>query len=263
MVYDRNPSLFADRYICAIWVNLYQLFTKMSIALTATLSISRTWLIISPFSFIHKKRIFIGLGCYATFVLLMTAIPCLVGLQYTTYDKSGGYCWMVPSRISGVAKIWGVIDDTVDNIALAGPLVPIGVSCMISIYKMLIDRNNAITEHVNVQILNIKWRATFTIIIFTAVYLFFNLPLFICYFLWIVTWIKYTYPGPFFGSSAVMYNYAWNYVEVLSVSLNSMCNPMIYFWRFRRFRVFTLRRQMTANNVYRHQRIRQRVTTPN
>ena len=42
MIRERKPSLFAGPYNCYIWLNIYQLFIRMSIALTATLSVSRT-----------------------------------------------------------------------------------------------------------------------------------------------------------------------------------------------------------------------------
>ena len=76
MFNDRDASLYSGPYSCVIWINLFQLFIRMSVALTATLSISRTRSLIWPLKTIHKKPIFIGLACYAIFIVL--SVPATV-----------------------------------------------------------------------------------------------------------------------------------------------------------------------------------------
>ena len=236
MFIDRKPMLLAGKYTCVIWMNLYQAFTRLSIALTATLSVTRTVSIIWPMSYgRYKKRIFIVLYAYIFVILLFTIIPCALNLQYGTYDKSGAMCWLLP-RSTGFAVIWDHIDNVIDCMALAGPIIPIFISCIISIYKV------SCTSDIVVNQSGLKRQATITIIIFTVVYFIFNIPLFILYIFWFITAAKYTYPGPYFSSN-VMYNYSWNFTETLSVALNSTANPIIYFLRIRNFRNFVLNRR--------------------
>ena len=175
----------------------------------------------------------------------MTVIPCSLGVQYGTYDSSGAMCWLLPTD-SDIGATWDYVDNIVDCCALAVPIIPITISCLISSYKMSFDSGEPVGDQGRGA--DIKRRATVTIIIFTAVYVFFNLPLFIYYIFWFITDVKNSYPGPYF-SSAVMYNYAWNYTEVLAVCLNSVCNPIIFFIRIKKFRDFVLKKQQQLSSL--------------
>ena len=184
-----------------------------------------------PLYRIQKKGIFVGLGCYATVVLLMTVIPSALSLQVSYFNYSGASCWLVPGD-SSAAAIWDHIDNAVDCIVLAVPIIPTGISCVISIYKMVYFDEGVVNETCS----NLKKRATVTIIIFTAVYFIFNIPLFIIYIFWTITSAEYdAYPGPYFEAELI-YNYAWNFTRILCVGTNSAINPWIYFFRIRKFR---------------------------
>ena len=234
----RSAVLFSGLYTCTIWVNLFQLLTRMSIALTATLSVSRTSALLFPLKHINKQRIYVALGCYASFILLETVLPCILGLQYGIYNFSGASCWLLPHSSTLAGEVWDLVDNIVDCLALAAPIIPVGISCCLSSYKML----NTPPELEGLTAgVRMKRRATETILIFTAVYFIFSLPLFVNYIFWMITAVRHTYPGPYYSSRG-MYNYAWNITEVLSVALNSLCNPVIYFTRIAMFRDYVCRR---------------------
>ena len=250
----RRPTLFVGS-VCIFWINTFQLLIRISIATTATISVTRTISLVYPLSHLNKRYIIIALFLYGSCVLSATAIPSIIGIQYSYYDVSGAYCWLMPTEKT-FAPTWNHIDNVIDCVALAFPVLPITISCMISIYCVMrvpktIVKNqyNGKEGGVSFGRGRVKTHATITIIIFTMVYLIFNVPLFIMYVFWYLTNYLYEYPGPFF-STAVMYNYSWNFVEVLSVASNAAINPCLYFIRIKKFRIFLKTRHSPRSNAF-------------
>ena len=80
-----------------------------------------------------------------------------------------------------------------------------------------------------------KRKATITVLLVTAVYIVFNLPVFINFILYIITLARGTYPAPYY-TSIVMSHYSWNFTYVLCVVMNSTTNPIIYFFRMKKYK---------------------------
>ena len=69
----------------------------------------------------------------------------------------------------------------------------------------------------------------------SAVYVTCNIPVFLNYVLYSFTWLagnKYTS----MYSNTFLYWYSWSLTFVVSVGINSACNPLVLFWRLTTFR---------------------------
>ena len=92
-------------------------------------------------------------------------------------------------------------------------------------------------ENFNFSAARRKRQATVTIILVTAIYIAFNVPLFANFVLYIITITRHEYPGPLYEGT-VMFFYSWNVTAILCTVLNSTLNPLIYLTRIKRFRVW-------------------------
>ena len=235
---------------CAAHHILFQMSQRMSVFLVAILSCTRTYIIVYPLKAIEPKSV---LKLLAVLWVLMTCffvIPPSIKLVQIKYHWESGYCWAEPIPGKDITYSWDELDNTMDTIGLACPVLPITLSCIISAVKIkasvptqastkLSHNRHSNTDRTihefNTSIIKSNRKATITIIIVTILYIIANLPLFINYVLYLVTITSFTYPGPVY-SSTVMYFYSWNFTALLTTGLNASANPIVYLTRFKRFR---------------------------
>ena len=226
--------------LCPIQHTLFRMSQRMSVFLVAALSISRTYILLFPLRRVSTRIVLILLAVVWVLMTCFFVLPPLSGLVQITYHWEAGYCWDGPIPENPASKTWDELDNTMDTIALAFPIIPIAVSCMISTFKILASRKKKIglteispSNEEAVQKRNNQ--ITSTIILVTILYIISNLPLFINYVLYLITITSLEYPGPIY-SSPFMYFYSWNITELLSTGLNASANPILYWFRFNRFR---------------------------
>jgi hypothetical protein len=78
-------------------------------------------------------------------------------------------------------------------------------------------------------------KATVTVIIFTATYILYNIPIFLNYLIFAtIVYDNSKYTDVF--NTSILYWYSWNFTYVVCTALNSTTNPMIYVFRMKKFR---------------------------
>jgi len=82
-------------------------------------------------------------------------------------------------------------------------------------------------------------RATVTIAILTGLFLTCNLPYFSLYTLETITFLAFSYPGPFFTNN-FMFFYSWTIGKILMTAVNVTLNPLLYYYRMTEFRMWVL-----------------------
>lgn len=230
---------------CAAHHILYQMSQRMSVFLVATLSVTRTYILVYPLKWISPKTV---LKVLAVLWILMTCffvLPPSLGLVQITYHWEGGYCWATPVPNNNLSKTWDTLDNIMDTAGLAFPVLPITLSCVISAYRIMAERqiksrtsNTSIKMRRSSRKIELTNRkATCTIIIVTMIYIATNIPLFVNYVLYLITILSFSYPGPIY-SSPLMYFYSWNAVAILATALNALTNPIVYVTRFKSYRVW-------------------------
>ena len=113
-------------------------------------------------------------------------------------------------------------------IELAAPVLPILISCIISIVEL--------HKHTDA---GSKRSVTKTVVLFTFIYILFNLPF--------VTYFIIAHVDRFSGFKYRIFEFekpSFNlrsFLVSISVMMNSTVNPMLYLFRFKRFRLFLVK----------------------
>ena len=189
-----------------------------------TLSISRTTVLVIPLHHVRKKTVLGSIVGYLTYLLLENIV--LEREETITYDRIDVYCYEEDNP-----RLVSVLNDSLHVATLGLPLIPIVISCILSVYH--VRNSNHLSAHSDVAGSVMKRRATVTVIMLTLTYLLFNIPLIANLVVWIVTVNHYGgWPGPVYAANTFLYMYCWNLTDVLFVGLNAAVNPIIYFLRF-------------------------------
>ena len=128
-------------------------------------------------------------------------------------------------------RLVSIVNDSLHVFTLAAPLIPIVISCVVSVYH--VRHTLYASSQTDLARCVLKRRATVTVILLTIIYLTFNIPLVANLVVWIVTVNHWGgWPGPVYSFNTFTYMYLWNVTDVLFVGLNAASNPIIYFMRF-------------------------------
>jgi hypothetical protein len=177
------------------------------------------------------------LTIYLAYLIISEAVPVLSGTFVFFYSTHEVYCWDVPAKPGNGTSSAAYIEIAMDWISFSIPVIPIITCCIISTTKIWLSRKIAASDN---QLKDLKTRATITILIFTAAYIAFNIPIFIVELLRVLLFAhNESYPGRYF-SNYFMYQYGWNISKMLLPAVNSALNPVIYFARMFRFRAWLL-----------------------
>ncbi|XP_063677329.1 G-protein coupled receptor 183-A-like [Bolinopsis microptera] len=216
------------------------MFLKMqasfSVFLVAVLSITRTVILFRPFLDISTRTVLLVVGGYGVYLVLNQVVPLVLQKTRFVYTSEEVYCWD-----DGTSQVWDKLDIWLDLIVLAVPVVPITISCVLSC--IFVGRKGKyLSETASGGSANSK-RATRTIILMTAVYILFNIPLFVNYLLWTISVNtgNVTYPDPYWNTTFT-YWFVWNFTDCLFINLNSLFNPLVYFMRIKTFKEWVYER---------------------
>ena len=219
LINQRDYVLFQYTVVLVTWGVLWDILPYMSIFLISVLSITRTIKLLYPLKFINKSVVLAVIGVYELYLLLRTIIPFILGPKYKCY-RYYGYCY----RYSDEWHYFIIVTQMIES---ALPIIPITLSCCISMYVIILSLN--VSEQNN-SVTAMKRSATITILLVTSVYIIFNIPVFIifCIHLHEVVTDTYTYISD--------NTYVWVIVYVINTSLNATINPIVYVSRMKMFR---------------------------
>ena len=231
MFRGRQPGVFNNYLFCVLWEVLYTILQKLSIFLVLLLSLSRTITILKPF---HKIRIVTIMCSVVGYVVFLVLIPVL---QYVItplrgefkYSWDGAYCYY---------NFEMKFEHAVNLIMVGLPPILTFISFLVSIMRLTADRKKVGPGAKAKESQKWKYRASVTIVLFTTLFLVCNLPLFINMLHNMTTrFFGVDYPGVYFGTR-FMYWYSWHVAKMESVVVNAALNPVLYYYRMRKFRVW-------------------------
>ncbi|XP_063692451.1 tachykinin-like peptides receptor 86C [Bolinopsis microptera] len=227
----RKPGVFNNHLFCALWESLYTILQKTSIFLVLLLSVSRTIAIVKPF---YKIRIITVMCSLLAYVFILILIPVV---QYVViplrgefkYSWDGAYCYY---------NFEMKFEHAVNLVMVGLPPILTFISFLVSIIRLTADRKKVGPGAKAKETQKWKYRASVTIVLFTTLFLVCNLPLFINMLHNMTTrFFGVDYPGVYFGTR-FMYWYSWHVAKMESVVVNAALNPVLYFWRMSKFRVW-------------------------
>ena len=232
-----NPVLFSNHVFCNVWGALWEVLPYFSVFLVGCLSISRLLTLLYPLVNFNRTVTVVVFTGYMAQLILTRLIPILTDNGHFKYGPDVNYCFLRADNWMFLSIICAV--------QMALPILPIFLSCLITIFKLHNLKKlgaGSTKKHDD---------ATVTVIIFTFIYLLYNLPIFINYIYFMRCWINEEntyleqYGHPF------MYWYSWNITFIICIAMNSTSNPILYFFRMSSFKAFVLRRQKEGRGFYR------------
>ena len=230
--YNRDPVMFGWPLFCTLWGAVWTWAPYMSVFLIAVLSITRTLVLLNPLRIISKTKVIVIVVFYGIWIAIRMATPMVVeGPKFHYLNKSVECMWQSKSEILNEMSLITVI------IFLANPVLPILVSCVISMYVILASIHNTSQSCSTTHASQRKRSATITIVILTATYLLLNFPLFL--YLSGFTYFYITHKiDKWLDGSITIDSYLWNLVYVVLIGVNSLANFLVYVFRIRQFRMF-------------------------
>ena len=246
----RDSVFFHNEYFCKFWGFLWEVLPYYSVFLVLVLSISRMLILVKPMTVLSKRLLFFTLAIYN--ILLISAKVTFYMAELTRIDFTKRDTLCILTYVAKNADIYPVY--TFFNIILlAVPIIPICISCVLSISRMYKTSqavrstrklSSNISRRVSVKKSQMRHRrATITVIIMTATYIVCNIPVFLNYVLYGVwsalTWTTAPHYTSFYNTTFMFY-YSWNSCLVLMVLTNAVLNPIIYVTRMKEFRLFVV-----------------------
>ena len=225
----REDILHGYPALCTLFGMLLKMQASFSVFLVAVLSITRTMILIRPFLDISTRTVMWVVAGYGIYLVLNQVVPLALNKTHFVYTAEEVYCWD-----DGATEFWTKLDTWLDLLSQAIPVIPITISCVLSC--VFVRRKGKCLSGTGSSVSNPR-RATGTIILMTAVYILFNVPLCVNYVFWTIieNSKKWDYPDPFYNSQFAFW-YLWNFTDCLFINLNSLLNPLIYFMRIKTFR---------------------------
>jgi hypothetical protein len=247
-----------------VWGYAFHALTLFSAFYVGFLSVTRSYVLLRPLSRIHKSTIGgVALGHFFSQSLLST----LVFWDGGRYQYKREYVECSAHTSSG--RSYHVLEHVGGMVTYVAPIFPILLSSVLTAWKLRknqqlhgLDRSSeparsregprtgpgrgrekvrlsSVYGPLEVWIarhkaeVHVKRRSSVTILIFSAVYAVFNIPMAVCYiFHAIDEGNGFLFDRPGFYFTSLVYN--------LAVPLNSLVNPIIYFVRVKGFRSFIL-----------------------
>ena len=255
---DRQGVLFNNRAVCSIWSSIWSTLPQLSIYLVGVLSVSRLVVLVKPTRQL-RPILALLLPAVCGFALLTTIVALLASrVMYGVYIREWLGCTFTalrPGEDLNRPLTQEDLDKTllftiVFNIIPGASIIPISISFFLSLYYL----KKSSRESVNISTSYKKQlEAAKTVILVTFLYILFNIPYAgaMLYRLLVSEWAQshdqtvkeYVNGRTLNPTDSEFVNYYFMPVAcVVSVSMNSMVNPAVYYWRIGTFRNYVKNR---------------------
>ena len=219
---DRHPMLFQDEIFCEFWRSLFFATMKLSIFLAMVICFTRTMMMRYPKRSISRSGMIGAIIGYFTFWVFFDLLYVLNGWTHSLYFNKLSCCW----NWADFKKFsFGmVLLLNLQAVAVFAPSLIIFI-CFIIGVRILLNRPVFGGE-------NRKGfrRVSITISLFTAVFLFFNIPCTI-----MLIWNLLDLFGLTSSRSRTSNYYLDLCLVILPIFLNAVTNPLLYILRMKEY----------------------------
>ncbi|KAL5262148.1 hypothetical protein ACHWQZ_G007745 [Mnemiopsis leidyi] len=235
---DRDPTVFDSFTFRQIWGTVNRTQAAFYLFLVLVINLLRMVKVLFVHKIIKPRPIKVAMVSYFLFVLVRTTASNIFFGQYTMgstiWQENGHHCFPTQNTLDPGHILIEVVFVSI-NIALPLLLI-IGSTCVT--VTVILHRRNAQARKLRNGTSrgrasrDVTSRATVTVLIFTAAYLFCNIPLSVT----MINVIMSVYFSQS-GASSVFYDeYARMLTFILLFQLNSAVNPLLYYLRIKSFR---------------------------
>ena len=256
--YNRNSIIFTSYLFCESWSIFWYTAYQLSIILVAMLSISRL-LLIKNMKYSLKPR--------APWLVATASIICYIGVYIVpiclqkvcpNYLRSTLHCTFVPKPLSNGTRLYSVNDQTMArlyNFVTFGIAIICYITVCFSVIQSLLHLIRPSPNGPARQARNRQREAAITVIFMTLLYLVFNSVSTIAF---VYLMVDYTVLNPvemgvatvndvkirlntrLYGDSAFLNQYTHVTCIIIGPCLNSMMNPLVYYFRVEGFRQYVI-----------------------
>ncbi|KAL5252475.1 hypothetical protein ACHWQZ_G015297 [Mnemiopsis leidyi] len=227
---DRNPTWFQSDGVCLCWGIMYRVVQRMAMFLTGTLSVTRTFSLLFPLREVSKRFVLMVVGVYFAVNLVHDTVMAGLSIFVPNYAKWDVYCFPSNNNKHHLHEVLDDFDNMTYTLQIFLPATIVVISCLTAINAVRSSKQNVPNASNDQTSQNIKHKATMTIIIITIVHIIFSTPMVINYIFWTISKYKNSWPEPFYTSN-IMFNYSWNFTDIMCLALNAMINPLILLTR--------------------------------
>ena len=237
---NREPVLFLSRVVCGVWIILFEYLQRASIFLIVLLSVTRTLAIVRPFAVIKERAVMVSIIPYS--ILLLADV--IVGMSAPQIDQTFFYLFDFGYAIKGfhlklgdeaglnVQTNFMHVQNLIHSLEVIIPSIVVFVSFVLALIKL----QSLPTQTSSQKKLH---RASLTISLATAVFLTCNIPFFVLLSIEFYD-SNFLKDDPILRRSPIAVAHLWSISKVVFVSLNASINPVLYFFRIRRFQRWVL-----------------------
>ena len=219
--------------LCEIYGISWNLASRFSVFLVAVLSITRTYTLYFPFRQLKKKLLLGFLLLYFLVLLIQALVPYIRSHHYVYYPEYVQCFSLLGDLFTPKCPEFIISYLVFIQLEFILPLFPILISCGMSIK---IIKTVKIQAHVQ-GLVSRRRGATITIIIFTILYIVFNIPAVMFEIMGTIE--IYSYGKYSFFHWDTDYRYFRNMISAVSVGVNASINPCLYLLRMDSFRAST------------------------
>lgn len=232
--YFRIPVMFGNTVFCNLWGVLWEILPSFSVFLVGVLSLSRLILLVKPYFRFRLRTLCVAMAAYSI-IILASKIALLATTDVMRYEPMLRYCFIISHR--GMEfRDQEIMTVAVMISHLALPVIPVFLCFICSLILLLGPKYRAAhCKHAHIA----QGKAASTVIIITIVYIIFNIPIIInnAFFLHGLS----SQPNAKFVDlydNVWKFYYTWPLTYIVNVAINSMINPLIYYFRMEIFKSF-------------------------
>ena len=251
---NRAGYIFHGKRFCEVWTVIWWILPQTSVLLVGLLSVSRLVVLVRPGATLALWLPWLLPSGFAAVIVAVYVGGVLSGALFPQYVTDWMYCAVLPvpmeepnREVSRLEWNSGIFLFTVASLAPAISLILISTSFAISLVVLKRQTKTALSVGGSIRK---QQKASKTVFIITFIYILFNIPSTLALLgilakiastlkfrpmvieEYILEYIKSSSPEKAFSSYVIVL------VSLLPVSLNSLANPIVYFYRIDAFRQY-------------------------
>ena len=248
---NREPGiLFGNNYSCVASIYLWRISLYLSLFLVSCLCVARTVSMLRPFWKQKVRYLILAVTLYVTLYLGWIVICQWSGIETVQYFTRYSQCWWGSGYVlyDEIPEIYLVMNSVINCLIYTTPALAVSISCVMS--AVVLTRRNMNVQQTELQ--QSRNRATVTILLFALLFGVCNGPL-------VVHITKFTFCS-ITGQFILFFElydfdtqfYYENAIYALLPAVNSAANPILYLWRMKPLREYTMTR---ARKILRLKRV--------
>ena len=218
-------TAFKNSIFCVGSGMLFGTLARYSIFLIAIISFSRCYSLVKPVKPLSPPTLLIPCAVYLIILLVQSTVPFWFGQTYHFDAYTGACMWYLSDIADSDTPVFMLLYLFTVILEYTLPIIPVVISCAVILYKL----------QSGIKPTKAKASASVTVLILSAVYIFYNLPVLTFYIIDFIGYLRNpNYASVALANKGILYSYI--IAAAYFVPLNSTTNVIVYIIRLRAVR---------------------------